>query len=313
MGKDEFLGKYSLWKCFSDSRLEWNTLERIYQDYITLQSSERFMGCQKDLEAFCRDQIGKNIPVHSIRCRAKNPEHLIEKIIRKRGKEQTKKYAGVDPGNYTQIVRDLVGLRILVIRKEDWEAVFDELTRIFPYKDTKGLSMAGAPSDGEVPYMAEPPVAYIRYRDRDIYKNKIKKEYSNKGYRSLHYMVRYDGFYCEIQVRTLAEEVFGEFDHRVKYPYRDDNNFLLRYTNTLSKLTDSIDEMMSTCFQINEDGWEECAKYFKADEYSDWKQTAQSVEQGKEDAQGGKSGQPQSGEPINILKYCNGILLRKGN
>ncbi|MDE6873669.1 MAG: hypothetical protein K2P87_04345 [Lachnospiraceae bacterium] len=313
INKETFLVKYSLQKCFSDSRLEWDVLERIYQDYTSLQKMNEFAECCKKLEDFCREQLMKNVTVHSIRCRAKAPEHLIEKIIRKRGKEQTKKYDGINEKNYTQIVRDLIGLRILVIKKEDWEAVFDELTRIFPYKENKESSGRTSPEAAEMPYMAEIPVAYIRYGDRDIYKNKIKKEYSNKGYRSQHYVIKYGGFYCEIQVRTLAEEVFGEFDHLVKYPYRNDNNFLLRYTNTLSKLTDSIDEMMSTCFQINEDGWEQCAKYFPADEYSDWKQTAQSVDREKTKTKDGKICKPPSGDSISIRDYCNEILLRKGN
>ena len=117
--------------------------------------------------------------------------------------------------------------------------------------------------------MAERPIAYTRYGDRDIYKDKIYKEHSNRGYRSQHYIVRFNGVYCEIQVRTLAEEVYGEFDHRVKYPYREDNKFLIRYTGTLAQLLDSVDELISTCEQLR-DGWEDCGRYYDDDEYIDW-------------------------------------------
>ena len=36
-------------------------------------------------------------------------------------------------------------------------------------------------------------------------------------------------YYFEVQVRTIAEEVYAEFDHYVKYPYRENNHFLKRY------------------------------------------------------------------------------------
>lgn len=37
-----------------------------------------------------------DIPLHSIRGRVKSPEHLVEKIIRKRGKEHNYKYKNID-------------------------------------------------------------------------------------------------------------------------------------------------------------------------------------------------------------------------
>ena len=78
-------------------------------------------------------------------------------------------------------------------------------------------------------------MAYIRYGDRDVFHGKIKTDYSNKGYRSQHYILKRDGVYFEIQVRTLAEEVYGEFDHRVRYPNEEENKFLIRYANIVSK------------------------------------------------------------------------------
>ena len=54
----------------------------------------------------------------------------------------------------------------------------------------------------------------------------IHKEYTDKGYRSQHYIFKYGNYYFEVQVRTIAEEVYAEFDHYVKYPYRENNHFL---------------------------------------------------------------------------------------
>lgn len=215
-------------------------LEQIYENYSRYRNELECL-C-KELERYISDHLsastdGKKV-FHSIRCRTKDQDHLIEKIIRKSGKEFSHKYQGIDVSNYCEIVRDLIGVRILVFSKEDWEAVFDKLVSIFPQDTASDI------------HMAEEPVAYTRYSDRDIFKGKIQKEHSNKGYRSQHYVVWYKSCYCEIQVRTLTEEMYGEFDHIVKYPYRDDNKFLLCYTRTLSQLLGSVDELISTCFQL---------------------------------------------------------------
>lgn len=299
LDKENFLNKYHLKKYFFLSGLQWDTLQQIYQNYYA--DLENIKKCCKSFEDFCRIKLSlENNAYHSIRCRSKDPEHLIEKIIRKRGQEQSAKYNGINAINYKDIIQDLIGLRILVIKKEDWEIVFNELVRIFPMNQIGNY------------YMVEKPVAYIRYGDRDIYKDKIKKEYSNKDYRSQHYIVKFGDYFCEIQVRTLAEEVYGEFDHLVKYPYRNDNNFLMRYTSTISKLTNAIDEMVSTCFQMNESGWEANALYFDADRYENWSKTAQSVIP-KSTERHESDEKYNAGLPINIKHRANDILLRKEN
>lgn len=261
LDKEDYLEKYNLKETFEKSGLDWDILEEIYEDYIK-RKDELDKTCEK-LETYLIDNIKKetdssnSLPYHSIRCRVKDAEHLIEKIIRKRGKEHSHKYEDISKNNYRSIIRDIIGVRLLIFKKEEWEQIFDFINKIFLFDDSKDICMA------------EQPIAYTRYGDRDIYKNKIYKEHSNRGYRSQHYIIRFYGVYCEIQVRTLAEEVYGEFDHRVKYPYRDDNKFLIRYTGTLAQLLDSVDELISTCEQLK-DGWEACGRYYDDDEYIDW-------------------------------------------
>nr|WP_308668972.1 hypothetical protein [uncultured Agathobacter sp.] len=264
LDKEAFFKKYSVQEYFQKSGLDWKNLEDIYDDYVQYRNTELDRLCV-ELENFLMENFNVHsssngdIPLHSIRGRVKSPEHLVEKIIRKRGKEHSYKYKDIDVSNYKSIVRDLIGIRILVLAKEEWEGIFDEIVSLFPQNDSSDIRMV------------ESPKAYTRYGDRDIFKGKIVSEHSNKGYRSQHYVVCFKGVYCEIQVRTLSEEVFGEFDHKVKYPYRDNNKFLIRYSNTLSQLLDSVDELISTCFQLNDSGWDMCDKYYENDKYIDWK------------------------------------------
>lgn len=264
LDKEAFFKKYSVQEYFQKSGLDWKNLEDIYDDYVQYRNTE-LDGLCVELENFLMENFNVHsssngdIPLHSIRGRVKSPEHLVEKIIRKRGKEHSYKYKDIDVSNYKSIVRDLIGIRILVLAKEEWEGIFDEIVSLFPQNDSSDIRMV------------ESPKAYTRYGDRDIFKGKIVSEHSNKGYRSQHYVICFKGVYCEIQVRTLSEEVFGEFDHEVKYPYRDNNKFLIRYSNTLSQLLDSVDELISTCFQLNDSGWDMCDKYYENDKYIDWK------------------------------------------
>lgn len=264
LDKEAFFKKYSVQEYFQKSGLDWKNLEDIYDDYVQYRNTE-LDGLCVELENFLMENFNVHsssngdIPLHSIRGRVKSLEHLVEKIIRKRGKEHSYKYKDIDVSNYKSIVRDLIGIRILVLAKEEWEGIFDEIVSLFPQNDSSDIRMV------------ESPKAYTRYGDRDIFKGKIVSEHSNKGYRSQHYVICFKGVYCEIQVRTLSEEVFGEFDHKVKYPYRDNNKFLIRYSNTLSQLLDSVDELISTCFQLNDSGWDMCDKYYENDKYIDWK------------------------------------------
>lgn len=190
--------------------------------------------------------------VHAIYGRAKDPEHLIAKIIRKICRDDISKYSEIDEENYREIIHDLIGIRILVLEKGEWIHADSLIKECFGKK------------------FAEEPVAYIRYGDRDIFHGGIKTDYSNKGYRSQHYIYKKEDINFEIQVRTLAEEVYGEFDHRVRYPYEEGNKFLIRYGNIVSKNVSQLDDMISLCFGISRENREGLDKQFEEDVYIDW-------------------------------------------
>ena len=252
LDQEKFFNTYKVQEAFEDSGLSWDTLEKIYEDYT------RRLPEMKKIADRLQDEISKVIDfhVHSIHNRCKDPEHLIEKIIRKVGVEKRQKYKNINERNYLRIVRDLMGIRILILSKEEWRTVHDFLLKV---DEDSRYDM----------HMAEMPRAYIRYGDRDIFNYTIHKEYTDKGYRSQHYIFKYGNYYFEVQVRTIAEEVYAEFDHYVKYPYRENNHFLKRYTSVVAELLNSVDEIISTCFQFGEAGWLDIEKYFAQDSYSD--------------------------------------------
>ncbi|MBQ9200172.1 MAG: hypothetical protein IJ141_08345 [Lachnospiraceae bacterium] len=250
--KNKFLEKYNINNSFlkaSNRGLTWRRLSEIYDDY-----SKNYYKEYNNLADDIVERIYKNAPVEAkiVYGRAKDPEHLIEKIIRKIGDEDKPDYYNINVKNYRKIVTDLIGIRILILKKEDWDVVDNHIHRLF--KKFK-----------------EPPVAYVCYGDRDIYgKNRINTEYTNKGYRSQHYTALYKNNIYEIQVRTLAEEVYGEYDHKIRYPYRTNSNFLARYNRIIAKVTSELDDLISTSLTMNSDSIDKLDDDFSKDIYRDW-------------------------------------------
>jgi ppGpp synthetase/RelA/SpoT-type nucleotidyltranferase len=78
----------------------------------------------------------------------------------------------------------------------------------------------------------------------------IRTERSPSLYTSVHYVIGSKSatpVTCEIQVRTLMEEVWGEVDHRINYPHKtpclaaaEQIKALARVTSSGTRLVDSI-------------------------------------------------------------------------
>lgn len=96
-------------------------------------------------------------------------------------------------------------------------------------------------------YHAEKPNVYITSADdRKLYEHDfLKIDNSKTHYRSIHYIIRYAEFYFEIQVRTIFEEGWLEFDHRITYPYDMNNEKKKKYIRMLNSLAMTADQLIS--------------------------------------------------------------------
>lgn len=142
---------------------------------------------------------------------------------------------------------DIIGCRILLIYKEDWRSVHDYLISQFPNDPSKYVDPNHYATSYVItlqpPFMAEPPVAHIRLGDAEIYPETILKVKRDRYYRSLHYIIRYEEYYVEIQVRTLFEEAWGEVDHDVLYPYYKNDALLVDFSKLINRAAGMSDEM----------------------------------------------------------------------
>lgn len=169
--------------------------------------------------------------VHSVRWRVKNPEHVIEKIVRKRVLK-SKKYLTITLENYTEVLTDLVGVRVLHLFKYEW---LDIQAHILNHWQTE-----------------ERPVAYIRAGDEgeivESYKtNSCDVKNHPAGYRSIHYVISTQPtikkILSEIQVRTIFEEGWSEIDHEIRYPNFSDNELVSYFLTIFNRMAGSADEM----------------------------------------------------------------------
>ena len=94
-------------------------------------------------------------------------------------------------------------------------------------------------------YIAEKPKVYKRAGDTKIYDQNEIEIISDGIYRSLHYIIKYKGYYVEIQGRTLFEEGWSEIDHDIVCPYNTDDEMLKDFSTLLNRLSGMADEMSS--------------------------------------------------------------------
>ena len=190
--------------------------------------------------SFIGEHPSLNVPgqeiVHSYKSRLKNREHLREKIVRKTARGRM-----IDSSNLFGEVCDLAGVRILhlfqesygdidaVIRKKveagDW--VFDERPCAYTW-------------DPEV-------AAFFSSFDLDV----VQKE---TLYTSVHYTIRPRNdspICCEVQVRTLFEEIWGEVDHQINYPAPTSNLACLEQIKVLSKLVGAGSRLLDSLRRIH--------------------------------------------------------------
>lgn len=228
-------------KAIAASGFTESELQSIYKDYL-----DRLDPLYDLKNRFVSEHIvsAKNLQLHSFSARIKEPDHLIEKIIRKRSTNDLK-YRSMTTSDYYKYITDLIGCRILLVYKHDWEKVHDYLVGVFPddpslYIDENqyALSYDVAPS---IAFMAEPPVAHMRLGDPEIYPPSMQIE-RDRYYRSLHYIIRYEEYYIELQVRTLFEEAWGEVDHDVLYK---DNPYLVDFSKLINRISGAGDAMSS--------------------------------------------------------------------
>ena len=170
--------------------------------------------------------------VHSVKSRMKDLQPLREKVHRKSSTEDP-----ITPENIFDRITDIAGARVL---------------HLFQTQFTQIHTAINEKLDSQDWVLYERPKAFTwDPESQDFFADHgLSVEVRESLYTSIHYVIkpREDSpVSCEIQVRTLFEEIWGEIAHLVNYPEptdsvtcRDQIGVLARLVGAGSRLADSI-------------------------------------------------------------------------
>lgn len=187
--------------------------------------------------------LSKRCPeVHSFKFRTKDRSHLRDKLARRwRKRSQEGKSFDITADNYLTKINDLVGGRIIHLHTFQFEVIHNAL-----------LEALGKSSWTVLNRGPEAKVWDPEYADyfRRLGLRRVRKDF----YTSVHYECALPGrkprFTCEIQVRTLAEELWGETDHQINYPHKTTELALSEQISVLARATSAcgrlVDAIMAT-------------------------------------------------------------------
>lgn len=190
--------------------------------------------------------------VHSLKWRVKDYDHLKDKLERKaiEAKAENKDFE-ITTSNLFEKINDLAGCRILHLYTKQFGTIHECLTRIFE----------------EYKYeLIEGPVARTWDDEtRTLFAQMgISTKESPSLYTSVHYVIapnRRTRITCEIQVRTLAEELWGEVDHTVNYPHQSESLACREQIKVLARVTSSCTRLVDAIFSSHEDYQNRAAKH----------------------------------------------------
>lgn len=175
--------------------------------------------------------------LHSAKFRVKEPDHLRDKLV-------TKAQEAIDDGivfdidteNLFDRITDLAGVRLLHLHSDQFQGIHDALIEIFTEQQYVLVENVANTWDSEF--------------EKIFSQLNIDTKVREDMYTSVHYIVRANVASrtpCEIQVRTLYEEVWGEVSHQIDYPERSKSiacqeqiRVLARVTSSGTRLVDSI-------------------------------------------------------------------------
>ena len=249
MEKQAFLSEYGISEQdLTEANISWEELALIEEEYLKIEHTMRDLG-----KSFIDDYLYdiEKAGIHSYRYRTKEPEHLLEKIIRKRI-ERPEKYKHLDHTNFYKYVTDLIGIRVFFLYREDWIHFHRYITKRFENEPEQYVvdRLRDFDEDQNHYYIAERPKAYKRTGDSKIYNDDEIDIITDGIYRSLHYIVKYKGYYVEIQGRTLFEEGWSEVDHDIVYKEAQNDEMIRDYSGLLNRLSGLADEMSSYCRRL---------------------------------------------------------------
>lgn len=180
-------------------------------------------------------RVGDFPVVHSTKSRLKSPDHLAKKILRK-----AKENDPISNTNVFERITDLAGVRVFHLNQDQFKTIHEEIkAKVETLHDW---------------HLHERPKAYTWDPESEKFFGglgidvKLKESF----YTSVHYVVRPrpdSPICCEIQVRTLFEEVWGEVEHAINYPEKSLDLSCREQLLVLAKLVGAGTRLVDSIFR----------------------------------------------------------------
>ena len=213
-------------------------IDALVQFYQKTENIDRFKRVAKQVYDLFSEHHELAPYIHSMKYRVKDPEHLRRKLLIKacEAKKNGKEFS-INENNLFKKIEDLAGVRILHLHTEQMAEINTALLKIL--KEEKYILIYGPEANTwDIEYEKFFRGLNMKVSPRDTM------------YTSVHYVFSANNLYqtkCELQVRTLMEEVWGEVSHKINYPEETSSiscqeqiKVLARITSSCTRLVDSI-------------------------------------------------------------------------
>lgn len=191
-----------------------------------------------------RDPVLKYL-VHSFKSRFKDLGNLKTKLERKNHADsllpRAEQKGPITASNIKDRITDICGIRILHLYIGQFEKIHKELMK---YVDSGELALFESPKA----YTWDPE--YSKMFNELGVKPKLKESF----YTSVHYVFkpRADSdITCEVQVRTLFEEVWGEIDHAFNYPEESESKVIKEQLKVLARVVGAGTRLSDSIFELS--------------------------------------------------------------
>lgn len=176
--------------------------------------------------------------IHSIKSRLKDPAHLKDKLLRKLEKGKL-----ITEENVFNEITDFIGVRVLHLYQDQFPTIHNAIMEKIESGDWIFVEQPKA-------YTWDPET--VKFYEGLNLETELRDTY----YTSIHYLVKpnnKNAICCEIQVRTLFEEIWGEIDHTINYPHPTESIACKEQLRVLSKLVSTGTRLADSIFRSHKE------------------------------------------------------------
>lgn len=203
-----------------------------------VDNRDKFEGFAESLIVHLTKSRGLRNLTHFLKHRVKEEESLRKKLERYLLSDDP---LIVDASNLFERVRDLAGIRIIHLHTEQLAEIHRLILEVLHENQYE---------------LIDEPTAYCWDQEFEtLFKDMgIHTEKRDSMYTTVHYDVlsnQRTKIACEIQVRSLVDEVWGEVSHRVNYPKPSESEACRDQLKVLARLTSGCGRLVDLIFKTH--------------------------------------------------------------